>query len=114
MLCDVVVKNAPPSVSDYEEAVQDAESERWYGEEIHGGDGFTVIAQEGRPMSCRLWIVRSLPHPAQNRALRNLKPEHVQLTMDPRRTPGAIFGYHAEDQLSNVRARGLPPNGGMF
>src|SRR5271168_818312 len=58
-LCDVVVKNAPPSVRDYEEAVQDAKSECWYGEEIHGGDGFSMIAQEGRPSSRRLGIVKS-------------------------------------------------------
>src|SRR5271155_6284042 len=114
MLCDVVVKNAPPSVSDHEKTIQHAESECWYGEEIHGGDGFPVIAQENRPSSCRLGIARSLPHPAQNRALGNLKPEHLQLTMDPRCTPGAIFGHHAEDQLSNVRARGLSSNDGMF
>src|SRR5271168_3934544 len=56
MLSDVVVKNAPPSVSDHEKTIQYAETECWYGEEIHGGDGFTVIAQEGRPVPYRLGI----------------------------------------------------------
>src|SRR5580692_7974427 len=73
-----------------------------------------MIVQERRPSSCRLGISRSLPHPAQNRALGNLKPEHLQLAVNPRRAPGAILGHHAKDELSQLLARGLPSDNRMF
>ena len=36
-------------MSDHEKALQQAESHRWHGEEVHGGNGLVVILQEGRP-----------------------------------------------------------------
>jgi hypothetical protein len=46
MACDVEVHNTPTVVADEEEAVEHIKGERWYGEEIHGCDGFPMIAQE--------------------------------------------------------------------
>jgi hypothetical protein len=43
---DVEVHNAPTVVADEKEAVEHIKGERWYGEEIHCGDGFAMIAQK--------------------------------------------------------------------
>ncbi len=114
MPCDVVVKDAPSVMCEDEEAIQHAEPERRHSEEVHGGDRIAVIAEERRPSSCRLGISRGLSHPAQHCALGNLKPEHLQLVVDPRRTPGAILGHPAKDQLPQLSTRGLPSDDGMF
>src|SRR5580658_328718 len=114
MLCNAVVKNAPPSMSDYEEAVQDAKADRGNGEEVHGGNRFSMIAQEGGQSSCRLGVSRGHPHPTQDCPLRDIESQHPEFAMDAGRAPCAILGYHAEDQLSKVRARRLPSNYRMF
>jgi hypothetical protein len=114
MPCDVVVKNAPPVMSNDEETIQHAEGERRNGEEVHGRDGFSMIAQERCPSSCRLGISRSLSHPSQHGPLRDIESQHPEFAMDARRAPGAILGYHTEDQLPKVLARRLPSNYGMF
>ena len=46
MASDVEVHNTPTVVADEEEAVEHIKGECWYGEEIHGGDGFAMIAQK--------------------------------------------------------------------
>jgi hypothetical protein len=46
MASDVEVHNAPTVVADEKEAVEHIKGERWYGEEIHCGDGFAMIAQK--------------------------------------------------------------------
>ncbi len=48
---DVAVKNTSAVMKDDEEIMQHAQSERWLGEEIQGGDGSTVIVQRSRPSS---------------------------------------------------------------
>ncbi len=49
MAGDVEVKNTPPIMANDEEAVKHREGDGRHGEEVHGGDGFAVIAQEGEP-----------------------------------------------------------------
>jgi hypothetical protein len=46
MASNVDVHNTPTVVADEEETVEHIQGERWYGEEIHGCDGFPMIAQE--------------------------------------------------------------------
>lgn len=41
---DAATKNLAPVVRDDEEAVQDTEGERRNGEEVHGGNGFTMVS----------------------------------------------------------------------
>ena len=45
-----------------------------------------------------------LPHPAQNGPLRDLKAEHLQFTVDPRRAPAWVLRYHAEDEVAQFPA----------
>ena len=43
---NVEVENAPAVMPDDEEAVQKAESDGGYGKEVHGGDGFAMVAKK--------------------------------------------------------------------
>jgi hypothetical protein len=47
MLHDVNVQDAPPIMTDDEEAIEHAERTRWHREEIHGGNRFPMVAKEG-------------------------------------------------------------------
>jgi len=93
----------------HEEAVQNAEGERWHSEEVHRANGFTMVAQERRPPSCRLGIARSLSHPAQHGSLRNIEAEHLQLAVYARRAPRRVFGSHAEDEFAQLLAHAFSP-----
>jgi hypothetical protein len=46
-LRDVNVQDAPPIMTDDEEAIEHAERNRWHREEIHGGNRFPMVAKEG-------------------------------------------------------------------
>jgi len=96
----IEVQNAPPIMGDDEEAVQCAEGKRRRGEEIHRGYCFTMVVQKRRPSLCRLRISGHSSHLAQSRPLRDIETEHLQLAMNARRAPGAIFGDNAEDELT--------------
>jgi len=96
----VEVKNTPAVMYDHEEAVKHPECQRRHGKEIHCGNRFTVVAQECCPKSCRLGIPGRLSHPAQDGPLRERVSEHFQLTVDTRRTPGAVLRYYAKDEFA--------------
>src|ERR1039458_6725184 len=76
MFRHIKMKKTPPVMSNDEEAVEHAEGERMQGEEIHRGDGLTMIAQKRGPTLCRLGISRSLSHPTQHGSLRNIEAQH--------------------------------------
>lgn len=101
---DVEVQNAPAIMADDKEAVKHPERDRWNGTEIHGGDGFAVITDKGKPAIARPAVTRRAFHPARNGSLGNIKIQHEQFSVDARRTPGWILGDHAEDQLPNLLA----------
>src|SRR5271170_1313257 len=64
MTGDVAVQDAPTIVADHEEAVEKAERDRGYGEEVHRRNDFPRIAKETEPTSCRLRISWRSFHPA--------------------------------------------------
>ena len=49
MFGHITVQDSPPVMGNDEEAVENAESQRRLGEEVHRGDGFPMIAQKSRP-----------------------------------------------------------------
>jgi hypothetical protein len=51
MPSDIPLKNAPPVMSNHEEAIQYAEGECENGEEVHGRDGFPMIAPQNAVMN---------------------------------------------------------------
>jgi hypothetical protein len=71
-----------------EETVQDAEGDCWDREEVHRCNCFAVVAQECCPSPGGTGVSRRFPHPSQDSALRDVQPEHLQLTVDPWRAPG--------------------------
>ena len=94
---DVEVQHTPPVMGNDEETVKNAECERGYSEEIHRGDGLAMIAEKRRPSFGRLRISWRFPHPAEHSSLGNFEAQHLQLTMDARRSPGRVLSNHAED-----------------
>jgi len=69
----VEVKNAPPVMRNDKEEMENAISERRYGEEIHRRDCLTMVAHERRPTFCRLRAPRRSPYPSQHGSLRNIE-----------------------------------------
>lgn len=76
MFRHIKMKGTPPVMSNDEEAVEHAKGKRMQGEEIHRGDGLTMIAQKRGPTLCRLGISMGLSHPTQNGSLRNIEAQH--------------------------------------
>ena len=85
---------------DDEEAVQHVEGKRRHGEEIHRGDCLAMVAEKGCPPPCRLRISWRSSHPAQHRTLRDIKTKHLELAMNPRRSPSPVFGHHPKNELA--------------
>ncbi len=67
------------------EHVEQTEGRRRHDEEVDGDKVGDVVLEERSPGLRRL--LRSTRHETRNRALRNLKAELEQLTMDARRAP---------------------------
>jgi hypothetical protein len=49
VLRDIEVQDFSTVVANNKEAVEQVEGEGWYAEEVHGGNGFTVIVQKSQP-----------------------------------------------------------------
>jgi hypothetical protein len=100
----IEVQNPAPIVRNDEEAVEHAEHECGYSEEIHGGEDFSVVAEKNHPSPCGLGISRGLPHPAENGPLGDLKTKHPQFPVNAWRTPGWVFRNHANNELAQFPA----------
>ena len=103
---DVEMQHPPTTVIDDEKAGEHAEGDRRNGKEIHGRNGFPMVAEKGKPSLRRLRVSGSALHPARNGSLGNIKTEHQKLSMDARCSPGWVLADHPEDQLPNL-FRGL-------
>src|SRR5712692_67170 len=77
----------PSAIMTYnEEAIEYAERQRWYGEEIHRGDGLPMIAQKGEPTFSGLRISRRSAHLTGAGSFRDVEAQHQQLTVNTRCT----------------------------
>ena len=74
MTRNIEVENTPAVVTDDEEAVQEAESDRGHREEVHGGNGF---AKKTEPTLRGLGVSWRLPHPARDRSLGHIQPSII-------------------------------------
>ena len=110
MACDVEVQDAPAIMANHEEAVENTEGDRRNGEEIHGGDGFAMIAEKSQPPPTRFWISGRSLHPAGDASLRYIEAEHQKFAVDAGATPGGVLGYHAEDQVLDLFREPVSPN----
>jgi hypothetical protein len=94
------MKNPPPVVRNDEETIENPKRQSRDGEEVHRRNHFSVIVQECGPSFRRLRVSRRLPHPALHGPLRDIKPEHLQLSVNSWRTPGWVLSHHAKDELA--------------
>src|ERR1700693_3264280 len=92
MACDVEVQDAPAIMANNEEAVEKTEGDRRNGEEIHGGDGFAMMAEKSQPPPTRFWISGRSLHPAGDASLRNIEAEHQKFAVDAGATPAPDSG----------------------
>ena len=110
MACYVEVQDAPAIMANNEEAVEKTEGDRRNGEEIHGGDGFTMIAEKSQPPPTRFWVSGRSLHPAGDASLRYIEAEHQKFAVDAGSTPGGVFGHHSEDQVLYLFRKSFSPN----
>jgi 2-polyprenyl-3-methyl-5-hydroxy-6-metoxy-1,4-benzoquinol methylase len=75
MLRKVNMQDAPPIMTDNEEAVEHAERNRWRCEEIHGRNRFPMVSKESQPALGPVEISRRSFHPTGDGSLfRNAGP----------------------------------------
>jgi hypothetical protein len=101
-------------VGDNEEAIEHTKGQRWHSEKVHRGNDLAVITEKGRPSPCRLRVPGRFVHPVQYGSLRDAEAEHLQLAVNPWRSPGGVLGNHTEDQLTQFLARRLPTETASF
>ena len=66
MLRDIEVQNPPRCMLNHNEYVEDLERRHRHGEEVTGHDGFSMVADEGRPAlvgASPSWPTTNLPTP---------------------------------------------------
>src|SRR5271165_377465 len=80
------------------------EGQSRHGEEIHGSDGFTMVAEKSQPAPGWIRIMIRTPHPARNRSFRDNKSQLEQLVVDAWRSPSWVLSNHAKDQVAHFPA----------
>ena len=73
MFRDIEMENLASAVFDNEKAVQHAKSQSRHGEEVHGRDDVSVIAEESRPELAGVVGRRPVPEIAGDGALGNVR-----------------------------------------
>src|SRR6202008_3703935 len=98
---DVDPDQVPAVEPDDDQGIEQVETDRWNHEQVHGGDVWRVVMQEGPPSLAG----RSLPldHVLGNARLRDLKPKFEQAAMNTRCSPERILYAHLPDQRTQLR-----------
>src|ERR1700681_1876856 len=99
--CDVDPDEVSAAESDDDEGIEKVETESWNNEQVHGGNVWRVVMQEGPPSLAR----RPPPfgHVFGDARLRDLKPELEQFAVDAWRAPKRVFDAHPPDERSQLR-----------
>src|ERR1700730_14060374 len=101
MSCDIEMQHTSAIMTDHEEAVEHLESEGRYGKEVHGGDGFAMVPQKGKPTFGRLGISRRSAHPAGDSPLGNIETEHQELAVYSGCAPSRVLGHHSRYEIAH-------------
>src|ERR1700686_2873359 len=101
MCCDVDPDEVSAAEPNDDEGIEQVETNSWNNEQVHGGNVWRVVMQEGPPSLAG----RPPPfdHVLGDARLRDLKPELEQLAVDARRAPKRIFDAHPPDQQAQLR-----------
>src|ERR1700676_810797 len=86
---------------DDDEGIEQVETDSWNNKQVHGGNVWRVVMQEGPPSLAG----RPPPfdHVLGDARLRDLKPELEQFAVDAWRAPKRIFDAHPPDQYAQLR-----------
>lgn len=98
----VEMQDTPPIMANYEEAIEHPKGDGRNGEEIHGCDSFSMIAQEGEPPFRKLRISWRFAHPPRDGSFGDIESEHEKLPVNARCSPRRILGHHLKDQSTNL------------
>jgi len=101
VFCDIEMENLASAMFDNEKAVQHAKSQSRQGEEVHGRDDVSVIAEERRPELAGIVGRRPAPEIAGDGALGNVQAKLEELAVNSRSAPGGILVRHPPDERSN-------------
>src|ERR1700694_1054391 len=106
--CDVDPDEVSAAESDDDEGIEQVETDSWNNEQVHGGNVWRVVMQEGPPSLAG----RSPPfdHVLGDARLRDLKPELEQFAVDARRAPKRFFDAHSPVQRAQFRVDRRSPS----
>src|SRR6202011_4614501 len=99
--CDVDPDEVSAVEPDDDEGIEQVETESWNNEQVHGGNVWRVVLQEGPPSLAG----RPPPfdHVLGDARLRDLKPELEQFAVNAWRAPKRILHVHPPDQYAQFR-----------
>src|ERR1700681_4415997 len=98
---DVDPDEVSAAESNDDEGIEQVETESWNNEQVHGGNVWRVVTQEGPPSLAG----RPPPfdHVLGDARLRDLKPEHEQFAVNAWRASKRVFDAHPPDQRAQLR-----------
>ena len=99
--CDVDPDEVSAVLPNDEEGVAQVESDRRNNEQVHGGNVWRVVMQEGPPSLAGRRL--SFDHVLGDARLRDFKPELEQFAVNAWRAPKRIFDAHPRDQRTQLR-----------
>src|SRR5271163_4527970 len=99
--CDVDPDEVSAVETNDDESMEQVETNSWNNEQVHGGNVWRVVMQEGPPSLAG----RPPPfdHVLGDARLRDLKPEFEQFAVDAWRAPKRILHAHPPDQYAQLR-----------
>jgi hypothetical protein len=101
-ICRDVDPNEVSAVEpDDDEGIEQVETDSWNNEQVHGGNVWRVVTQEGSPSLAGRRP--SFDHVFGDAGLRDLKPELEQFAVNAWRPPKRIFDAHPPDQYAQLR-----------
>jgi hypothetical protein len=87
--CDVDPDEVSAVEPDDDEGIEQVETDSWNNEQVHGGNVWRVVMQEGPPSLA--WRPPPFDHVLGDARLRHLKPELEQFAVNAWRAPKRIF-----------------------
>ena len=87
--CDVEPDEVSAVEPDDDEGIEQVETDSWNNEQVHGGNVWRVVMQEGPPSLA--WRPPPFDHVLGDARLRHLKPELEQFAVNAWRAPKRIF-----------------------
>src|SRR5215510_11700946 len=98
----IEVQDLPASMLDDEEAMQQSERHRWYGEEVERNDHLAMILQEGQPALAGIPAEVDSPQVSSHGSLGDDETQFQEFSVNLGCTPSGILFRHLADQGANL------------